>query len=94
MLAGELQVGQLVFSRAGRDRGHPFLVWGIAGPGRVYLVDGKLRRTGKPKIKNVLHVQPVNRIAKGIVERLNRKEMVTDAEVRLAIAQLLGTDRA
>lgn len=94
MPADKLKVGQLVYSRAGRDRGRPFLVWQLAGPTRVYLVDGRLRRTGKPKLKNVLHVQPVNRVATGIAERLQKGEDVTDAEVRRAIAQLLGTEQA
>lgn len=94
MPAGSLHVGQLVFSRAGRDHGRPFLVLGMAGPDRVYLVDGKLRRIAKPKLKNVLHVQPVNQTATAIQERLSRKEMITDAEIRQAIAQLLGTEGA
>ncbi|WP_406677303.1 RNA-binding protein [Moorella sp. ACPs] len=94
MPAGELKVGQLVYSRAGRDRGRPFLIWQLAGPGRVYLVDGRLRRTSKPKLKNVLHVQAVNRVATVIADRLKRGEVVTDAEVRRAIAQLLETEQA
>lgn len=94
MLPGELKVGQLVYSRAGRDRGRPFLVWQLAGCRRVYLVDGDIRRTSKPKLKNVLHVQAVNRLDAGIAERLNRGDAVTDAEVRQAIARLTETQGA
>ncbi|MDN5344422.1 MAG: hypothetical protein PWQ18_533, partial [Clostridia bacterium] len=89
MPAGHLKTGQLVYSRAGRDRGRPFLVWRMAGPGRVYVVDGRLRRISKPKLKNVLHVQAANRVATDIAARLTRGETVTDADVRRAIAQLL-----
>ncbi len=91
MPAGELRVGQLVYSRAGRDRGRPFLVWQQAGPDRVYLVDGRLRRAAKPKSKNVCHIQPVNRVATDLAIRLKQGEDVSDAEVRRAIAQLLET---
>ncbi|MDK2821187.1 MAG: hypothetical protein PWP31_1152 [Clostridia bacterium] len=94
MPSGELKVGQLVFSRAGRDKGRPFLIWKLAGPRKVYLVDGDLRRVDKPKLKNVAHLQVVNRIATNIRERLYKGETIIDAEVRQAIAQLLGTDGA
>jgi len=94
MLPGELKVGQLVYSQAGRDRGRPFLVWQLAGCRRVYLVDGDIRRISKPKPKNVLHIQAVNRIDTSIAERLNRGEAVTDAEVRRAIAWLTETQGA
>ncbi|MDN5346970.1 MAG: hypothetical protein PWP65_534 [Clostridia bacterium] len=80
-------LGQLVYSRAGRDRRRPFLVWRIE-PDRIYLVDGKIRRTTKPKKKNPLHVQPVNRMATDIAARLMKGETVTDAEVRRAIELL------
>jgi len=88
-----LVVGQLVYSRAGRDRGRPFLVWEVLGPDRVCLVDGDLRRVSKPKLKNVIHVQPVNRVARELAERLQRGEKVTDAEVRREIARLLENNR-
>ncbi|MGI9953030.1 KOW domain-containing RNA-binding protein [Moorellaceae bacterium AZ2] len=87
-----LQVGQLVYSQAGRDRGRPFLVWEIISPRRVALVDGKLRRVAKPKIKNTLHVQAANRRAEEIAVKRQRGEAVTDAEVRRAIARLLGEE--
>ncbi|MGB9661577.1 MAG: RNA-binding protein [Moorellaceae bacterium] len=87
-----LRVGQLVYSRAGRDKGRPFLVWEIPSPRRVTLVDGQLRRVGKPKIKNILHVQAVNRWAEEIAAKRERGETVTDAEVRRAIARLLGEE--
>lgn len=94
MPANEIRVGQLVFSRAGRDRGRPFLIWQLPGGDRVYLVDGNVRRVSKPKVKNIRHVQAVNRIDTTIGERLRNGEIVTDAEVRWAIARLLETERA
>jgi len=87
-----LRVGQLVYSRAGRDRGRPFLVWDILSPRRILLVDGKLRRVAKPKPKNILHVQPVNRWAEDIALKRDRGESVSDAEVRRAIARLVGEE--
>lgn len=85
-----LRVGQLVYSKAGRDRGRPFLVWDILSPRRVLLVDGKLRRVAKPKLKNTLHVQPVNRWAEDIAAKRSKGENISDAEVRRALAKLVG----
>ncbi|HBT46546.1 MAG TPA: RNA-binding protein [Peptococcaceae bacterium] len=87
-----LQVGQLVYSKAGRDRGRPFLVWDILSERRITLVDGRLRRVGKPKIKNTLHVQPVGRVAQDIAAKRQQGQPVSDAEVRRAIARLLGEE--
>lgn len=90
----EIKVGQLVYSRAGRDRGRPFLVWQIADSRRVFVVDGIIRRTAKPKAKNIIHIQAVNRIDLTIAERLKQGEIITDAEVRKTIARLIGTQGA
>ncbi|MBE3580331.1 MAG: KOW domain-containing RNA-binding protein [Thermoanaerobacteraceae bacterium] len=87
-----LQVGQLVYSKAGRDRGRPFLVWEIISDRRIALVDGKLRRVVKPKIKNTLHVQAASRMAQDIAAKRQKGEPVSDAEVRRAIARLLGEE--
>lgn len=89
-----LRVGQLVYSRAGRDRGRPFLVWDIPSPRRVLLVDGKLRRVAKPKLKNILHVQPVGRVAEDIALKRARGDSISDAEVRRALERLLGEGEA
>lgn len=57
----EYQIGEVVKSRAGRDRDHFFLVVGTAPNGRPLLCDGKLRPLERPKQKNPLHLQRTNR---------------------------------
>ncbi|NLW08183.1 MAG: RNA-binding protein [Clostridia bacterium] len=91
MLAEVLKVGQLVYSRAGRDRGRPFLIWQVCSDRRVYMVDGSLRTTAKPKLKNIIHIQAAKAIDTEIAERLSRGEKVTDAEIRQAISRLTAT---
>lgn len=56
----ELRPGQLVISKAGRDKGKWFVVYKIEGPW-VYLVDGKTRRLERPKKKNIRHLQPTHK---------------------------------
>jgi hypothetical protein len=44
----------------------------------------------KPKLKNTLHVQPVNRWAEDIAAKRSKGENISDAEVRRALAKLVG----
>jgi ribosomal protein L14E/L6E/L27E len=56
----ELKPGQLVISKAGRDKGKWYVVYKVEGPW-VYIVDGKTRRLEKPKKKNLRHLQPTHK---------------------------------
>ena len=50
-----MEAGSVVISLSGRDKGTLYLVIKSTET-RVYLVDGKVRKTNRPKIKNVKHV--------------------------------------
>ena len=56
-----IKVGQVVFSKSGRDKGKPFVVISTQDE-YLYLVDGKLRTLNNPKKKKVKHVQPTNHV--------------------------------
>ena len=56
-----MNVGQVVFSKCGRDKGNAFVVIETRHE-YLYLVDGKLRTLDKPKKKKIKHVQPVNHV--------------------------------
>jgi len=56
-----MRVGQVVFSKNGRDKGKPFIVLSTHDE-YLYLADGKLRTISKPKKKKFKHVQPTNYI--------------------------------
>lgn len=53
----ELQIGQFVKSRAGRDKNKVFIVYEIINDEYVYVVDGDLRKLEKPKKKKVKHLK-------------------------------------
>lgn len=52
--------GQLVISKAGRDKGRMFIIQGVVETDFVRLVDGKLRPLEKPKRKKIIHLQATN----------------------------------
>ncbi|MCL2699783.1 MAG: KOW domain-containing RNA-binding protein [Defluviitaleaceae bacterium] len=60
-----LKLGQIVFSKQGRDRGSAYVVTGTfveAGKEYAYLADGRLRPAGKPKKKKLMHIQPTKEV--------------------------------
>jgi len=61
-----MNIGQVVFAKAGRDKGNAFIIVNLQDE-YLYLVDGKRRTLDKPKRKKAKHVQPVNYIANVII---------------------------
>ena len=86
----EINVGDLVVSRAGRDKGRPFVVLRTE-EGFVYLVDGDLRRLDKPKKKKRMHVKPYPKKGSCRME-LPEGTPLCDADVRKHIAALTAVD--
>lgn len=54
--------GSLVYSKAGRDKGKPFLVLETEND-FAYLADGDTRRIGNPKKKKQKHINATNFVA-------------------------------
>lgn len=74
-------IGQIVKSKAGRDKGRIFIIVGIADDKHVLIADGDLRKIEKPKKKKVIHLQYYNSVSENIKTKILKKEMVTDAEI-------------
>lgn len=52
----DLKVGQVVKSKAGRDKGRVFLIFDIIDNEYVFIIDGDLRRLDNPKKKKIKHL--------------------------------------
>jgi large subunit ribosomal protein L14e len=81
-------VGRLAVSRSGRDAGSTYLVVGIEGPTVVFVADGRTRSVGRPKRKNVKHLE-LGALVPQCAERIASGQALTDEEVRAAIAAAL-----
>ncbi len=77
---------QIVFSLAGRDKGHLFIVMETE-PDFVYLVDGKLRKVDSPKKKRRKHVAYAGSLGEQLLTKLNSGEKVLNSEIRRALAE-------
>ena len=77
----QLQIGQVVKSKAGRDKDRLFIIIGIDHE-YLYLVDGDLRRLENPKKKKQKHVQPSNDIIKSIQNKILNHGRMNNADIR------------
>jgi len=84
----EIRPGQLVSSRAGRDRGRYYLVIGVVDERTVLVADGQVRRVANPKRKNPRHLVIHAAAAEALCRRLAEGASVDDGEVRRAVRML------
>lgn len=85
----EFEIGQIVFSKCGRDQGKPFIIVSIEEE-YVNLVDGRLRKVDKPKIKKKKHIQKTNTIIEWIKQKIIEENNLVDSDVRKALDKYLG----
>jgi ribosomal protein L14E/L6E/L27E len=78
-------IGQVVYSKAGRDAGKKFIIVNIPDESYVYISDGDLRRIEKPKRKKAKHLLITGEIIKPLNEKLLNEMKVTNSEVRRAL---------
>lgn len=87
-----VQLGQLVSSKAGRDKGKYYLAVQIGSPEIILVADGAGRKMQAPKPKNIKHLVVHKRIAAAVADRLQVGQNVGDSELRSALNALLGGD--
>ena len=78
----DITVGQLVKSRAGRDKGKIFLVLNILDDKHVLIVAGDSRRLEKPKKKKIKHLIVYNTVLLEFKEKIDKKTKINNAYVR------------
>ena len=84
----DIKVGQLVISKAGRDKEEHFLVVEVTGE-YVYLVNGKSRRIDQPKKKKVKHIQPTHWLSRNVAEEIQSYGKLSNADIKKEIIALL-----
>lgn len=76
-----IQYGQIIKSKAGRDQGKIFIIIDIQDE-YVYLVDGQYRRIENPKKKKIKHIQPTKIVIEAINQKIVNDKKITNADIR------------
>ena len=84
----ELNAGEIVCSKAGRDKGRYFVVMETEGSEYVFVCDGKLRKVDKPKKKKIKHLARTGFLAEEIKEKLSLGEKVTNQDLRKMLGKM------
>ncbi len=84
-----IEIGRVVISAAGRDKGLPFAVVATEGDNYVYLADGKFRKLGSPKKKKIKHVTETGLVLEKVADKIAANAKVFDAEIRGALRTAL-----
>ena len=82
------QIGQIVRSRAGRDKGKTYLVIRVLDERYVELADGSVRSVTDPKRKNILHLAPAGPPDVRVMEGLASGKGATNDEIIRALASI------
>lgn len=84
-----IDLGSIVQSLAGRDKGKIFLVVGVED-NYVYLVDGDIRKIENPKRKKIKHVELTRYFDGDIAERIAKKNKITNQDIKKVIREIQG----
>lgn len=81
----DLTLGQVVYSKAGRDKGKKFIVVEIVDELYVKICDGDLRKIEKAKRKKIKHLQVTGEVILPLKEKLEKKARVSNSDIRKAL---------
>ena len=86
----EMAIGQVVKSRAGRDRDTIFLVLEIIDRENVFIVDGNLRKLENPKKKKIKHLVVYNKVISELQQAEENKIVIDNSYIRKLLKPLVS----
>ena len=84
----EFQIGDIVISTMGRDKGLYFIVVKVE-ENYVYLVDGALRKVDNPKKKKIKHIELTAMHEENIATRVINRHKITNQDIKRALKEVL-----
>ncbi len=82
-----IEVGRVVVSTAGRDKGELLVISEICGDGYVMLLDGGSRKIANPKKKKIKHLKATEVLLEELADKILKKTIL-DAEIKKALKAL------
>lgn len=80
-----MELGQVVYSIAGRDSKRHFVVVEIVSDTEVKIADGDLRRIRSAKLKKTKHLHSTGDVLEKIANKLKSEAQIFDAELYSAL---------
>ena len=78
--------GNIVLSKAGRDKGNYFVVLNVVDENFVYIADGDLRKVDNPKLKKCKHLENTGKTSERVCEKLAEGTRVTNPDLLRELA--------
>lgn len=88
MKVSKISAGQLVSSKAGRDKDKFYLIYDIPDENFVRIIDGDTRKIDNPKRKNIKHLIFYDKTYPEIAVKLNSGVGVSNADIRKVIQEI------
>ena len=83
----DYSLGELIYSKAGRDVGKILLVVKVIDDKYILVSDGNLRKIEKPKKKKVKHIETCGVVIDSLKEKLENNIRVYNNEIKKEIKQ-------
>ncbi|MBE0600768.1 MAG: KOW domain-containing RNA-binding protein [Firmicutes bacterium] len=84
------EIGRVVLSKQGHDKGKAFLVVGLPDEKHVLIADGESRKLAKPKKKQIKHVSPKPYVAHEALDSIAGNVQTADSDIRKALKTYLN----
>ena len=78
--------GNIVLSKAGRDKGNYFVVLKTVDENFVYIADGDLRKVDNPKLKKCKHLENTGKTSERVCQKLSEGIRVTNPDLLKELA--------
>jgi len=81
-MTSRYQLGEIVISKSGRDKGNHYIIVDIEGKKYVKVADGDVRRVEHPKRKNIRHLRFTGDIIEELSIWLNDKKRIRNEDIK------------
>jgi ribosomal protein L14E/L6E/L27E len=85
------ELGRVVISKQGHDKGKAFLVVGLQDEKYVLIADGDSRKLQNPKKKQIKHLIPKPYVAADTLDAIRQQAQTADSDIRKALKTYLNT---
>jgi len=83
-----IKLGQYVKSIKGRDLNYIFIVSTIIDDKYIKVVDGDLRKVNNPKVKNIKHLQVIDKVSQVVSEAIINGKKISDLMIKQEVIKL------